>query len=104
MERRGRQRNGAARRLRPDGGHVVDVVGDDQGRREASAAARTSRLSGVASRRRIEPRMRFSRTRLTDIVHRLTYAVVGFTVPVRRYTPILVHHPWLKRVTQRVRR
>ena len=40
--------------------------------------------SGVASRRRIEPCMRFSRTRLSDIVHRLAYASVGFTVPVRR--------------------
>jgi hypothetical protein len=43
-----------------------------------------ARLAVVASRRRIEPCMRFSRTRLTDIVHRLANAVVGFTVPVRR--------------------
>ena len=38
----------------------------------------------AASRRRIEPCMRFSRTRLTDIVHRLAYASVGLTVPERR--------------------
>jgi hypothetical protein len=43
-----------------------------------------ARLAGVASRRRIEPCMRFSRTRLSDIVHRQAYAVVGLTVPVRR--------------------
>ena len=43
-----------------------------------------ARLAVVASRRRIEPCMRFSRTRLTDIVHRLANAVVDFTVPVRR--------------------
>ena len=40
--------------------------------------------SGVASRRRIEPCVRFSPTRLTDIVHRLAYAVVGRQVPLRR--------------------
>jgi hypothetical protein len=40
--------------------------------------------SVVASRRRIEPCVRFSRTRLSDIVHRLAYASVGFTVPFRR--------------------
>jgi hypothetical protein len=39
---------------------------------------------GFASRRHIEPCMRFSRTRLTDIVHRLAYASVDRTVPVRR--------------------
>jgi hypothetical protein len=43
-----------------------------------------ARLAVRASRRRIEPCMRFSRTRLSDIVHRLTYAVVGCTVPLRR--------------------
>ena len=40
--------------------------------------------SGVASRRRFEPCVRFSRTRLSDIVHRLAYASVGLTVPLRR--------------------
>jgi hypothetical protein len=39
-----------------------------------------------------EPGMRFSRTRLTDIVHRLAYAVVGRTVPLKRCTPRLVTH------------
>jgi hypothetical protein len=48
--------------------------------------------SGVASRRRIEPCVRFSRTRLSDIVHRLAHASVGFTVPVRRWTPSWVAH------------
>jgi hypothetical protein len=46
----------------------------------------------AASRRRFEPCVRFSRTRLSDIVHRLAYAVVGFTVPPRRCTPSLVIH------------
>ncbi len=48
--------------------------------------------SGDASRRRFEPCMRFSRTRLTDIVHRLAYAVVGRTVPLRRWTRRLFSH------------
>ncbi len=47
----------------------------------------------AASRRRVEPCVRFSRTRLTDIVHRLAYAVVGRTVPLKRCTPRLVTHP-----------
>ena len=51
-----------------------------------------ARLAGDASRRRIEPCMRFSRTRLTDIVHRLAYAVVGRIVPLKRCTPRLVTH------------
>src|SRR5918994_5980663 len=39
-----------------------------------------------------EPCVRFSRTRLTDIVHRLAYAVVGRTVPlsVEAAVPILL--------------
>ena len=48
--------------------------------------------SGDASRRRFEPCMRFSRTRLTDIVHRLAYTVVGRTVPLRRWTRRLFSH------------
>jgi hypothetical protein len=47
---------------------------------------------GLASRRRFEPCMRFSRTRLTDIVHRLAYAVVDRTVPVRRWIRRLFIH------------
>jgi hypothetical protein len=43
-----------------------------------------ARLALIASRRRIEPCMRFSRTRLSDIVHRLANASVGLTVPLRR--------------------
>ena len=59
----------------------------DLGRRVGGRRPGTARLadwSGVASRRRFEPCVRFSRTRLSDIVHRLAYASVGFTVPVRR--------------------
>jgi hypothetical protein len=64
-----------------------------EGRREAFRdCAAGADWSGVASRRHIEPCVRFSRTRLSDIVHRLAYAVVDRTVPVKRYTPNLACH------------
>jgi hypothetical protein len=37
--------------------------------------------------------MRFSRTRLSDIVHRLACAVLQCTFPLRRKTPSRVTHP-----------
>jgi hypothetical protein len=46
------------------------------------------------------PCVRFSRTRLSDIVHRLPYASVGRTVPLRRWMPSWFTHVWLKRRTQ----
>ena len=75
-------------------GAVRDSVGGVLGRVGGRLPGRTAFADwpGVASRRRIEPCMRFSRTRLSDIVHRLAYAVVGFTVPVRRWMPRLVYH------------
>jgi hypothetical protein len=38
------------------------------------------------------PCVRFSRTRLSDIVHRLANASMGLTVPLSRYTPSWVVH------------
>ena len=75
-------------------GHPARLLARATGNRRAAAPIRVggrrpgprgvADWSGVASRRRIEPCVRFSRTRLSDIVHRLAYASVGFTVPVRR--------------------
>ena len=54
---------------------IRNLVGSAGGSRGRTAVL--ARLAVVASRRRIEPCMRFSRTRLSDIVHRLADAVRG---------------------------
>ena len=54
------------------------------GRREAPSAARCDRLALVSSRRRIEPCVRFSLTRLTDILHRVACTAPGRMVPTSR--------------------
>ena len=69
---------GGGKRESMDRGRMVGSAGGVRGLRGFAD------WSGVASRRRIEPCVRFSRTRLSDIVHRLAYASVGFTVPSRR--------------------
>ena len=74
---------------RPDAGPYLHCVGSAGGLDGLHGMAD---WSGDASRRRFEPCMRFSRTRLTDIVHRLAYAVVGRTVPLRRWTRRLFSH------------
>ena len=56
------------------------------GRREAPGSARhmQARLDPVSSRRHIEPCMRFSRTRLTDALHRRHSALSRLTRQSRK--------------------
>jgi len=58
-------------------------------------AARHCRLAGSASRRHLEPCVRFSRTRLSDVLHREAFGVPlhglfgrgAITVPCRSISP-----------------
>ncbi len=82
------------------------------GRRAADLPPRDPRGAGhhrcVSSRRRIDPCMRFSRTRLSDVLHRAAFGVArhgrrgrgGRTVPLRSMRPMrsgerwtTAHHP-----------